>query len=204
MDHVDNTHTDLPSVHPTLHVQMAFTTRPATWVELVPHLPGYDPLLTHMALALEAEVEAESMADRLYAKSLADALASHFLRRYADCRPAIPPLPAGLAPYKLRRTTTYIQQHLDRQLSLTELAAVAQTSPRHFARLFKSATGKTLHQYVLSCRLDRAKQLLAETRLSISEVAYQVGCTDQSHLTALFRRYTGITPRAYRDATQRE
>jgi AraC family transcriptional regulator len=195
---------DIPAEHPALHVQTAYTSRPAEWVELVPHLPVYDPLLKHMALVLQAEIEAESMADRLYAESLADALAIHFLKRYAACRPSARVLARGLAPYKLRRTTTYIQEHLDHQLSLIELAAVAQTSPKHFARLFKYATGKTFHQYVLSRRIDRAKQLLAETMLSLSEVSYQVGCTDQSHLTALFRKHVGMTPKAYRDATYRE
>jgi hypothetical protein len=73
---------DIPAVHPALHVQTAYTFLPAEWVELVPHLPVYDPLLKHMALVLQAEVEAEGMADWLYAESLAEALAIHFLKRY--------------------------------------------------------------------------------------------------------------------------
>jgi AraC family transcriptional regulator len=76
-------------------------------------------------------------------------------------------------------------------------------SPAHFARLFKQATGRTPHQYVLHCRLEHAKQLLAETTLPLSEIACQVGCADHSHLTRLFRRYVGLSPKAYRTATQR-
>ena len=65
----------------------------------------------------------------------------------------------------LHRTTAYIQAYLEHPLLLVELAAVAQMSPAYFARLFKGATGQTPHQYVLRCRLERAKHLLTETTL---------------------------------------
>lgn len=79
------------------------------------------------------------------------------------------------------------------------LAAVGETSPAHFARLFKRTTGCTPHQYVLRCRMDQAKQLLVETDVSLSEIGLQVGCADQSHFTALFRTHVSMTPKAYRD-----
>jgi AraC-like DNA-binding protein len=191
-------------VHPVLLVHATVASPQMDRVEMVPHLHTGDPLLHHIMLVLQAEINAEDMAGRVYAESLINALAVHFLRRCAVCLPPVRTLPKGLAPYKLRRTTTYIQQHLEHELSLVDLAAVAQTSPAHFARLFKHATGKTPHQYVLSCRIDRAKQLLMETLVPLSEVGYQVGCTDQSHFTALFRKHVGMTPKAYRDATHRE
>ena len=87
-------------------------------------------------------------------------------------------------------------------LSLAELAAVAQTSPTHFARLFKHATGLAPHRYVTTCRMEQAKQLLAETDVSLSEIGLQVGCADQSHFTALFRKYVSTTPLAYRNTTR--
>jgi AraC family transcriptional regulator len=88
-------------------------------------------------------------------------------------------------------------------LSLATLAAVAQMSPTHFAHLFKQATGQTPHRYVIRCRMEQAKRLLAETDVPLSEIAYQVGCADQSHFTALFRHHVATTPKAYRDATIR-
>jgi AraC family transcriptional regulator len=127
----------------------------------------------------------------------------HFLRRYAACRLTGQVVPGGLSPAKLRRIIAYIQEHLAEELPLATLAAVMPLSPAHFARLFKRATGRTPHQYVLHCRLERAKQLLAETTLPLSEIACQVGCADHSHLTALFRRSVGLSPKAYRAATQR-
>jgi AraC family transcriptional regulator len=109
----------------------------------------------------------------------------------------------GLAPAKLRRTIAYIQAHLDQALSLTTLAAVAQTSPAHFARLFKLATGQTPYQYVILCRIECAKRLLTDTTLPLSTVGHEVGYADQSHFTALFRKHVASTPKAYRDATCR-
>jgi len=119
----------------------------------------------------------------------------HFLSRYAASQPPLRQASGGLAPSKLRRTIAYIQDHLEEALSLSTLAAVAQTSPAHFARLFKQATGRTPHQYVITCRMAYAKRLLVETDLPLSEIAPQVGCADQSHFTALFRKHVSMTPK---------
>jgi AraC family transcriptional regulator len=90
---------------------------------------------------------------------------------------------------------------LEQALPLAALDAEAQTSAAHFARLFKQSTGQTPHRFVISCRIDRAEQLLTETKLPLNEVGLQLGCTDQSYVTALFRKRVGITPKAYRGAT---
>jgi AraC family transcriptional regulator len=153
-----------------------------------------------MGLVLRTAFEAAGLAGRLYAASLADALAIHFLRRYAACGHPTHEVTGALSPAKLQRTTAYIQAHLEQELSLTRLASLVNLSPDHFARLFKHATGQTPHQHVLACRIARAKQLLAETDLPISTIGLQVGCTDQSHFTALFRKHVTMTPKAYRDA----
>jgi AraC family transcriptional regulator len=192
-----------PAVHPALLVQTASASRHGACVELVPHLPLRDPLLSHIALVLQAAVEAEDRAAQLYVTVLADALAMHFLRRYAAGRHTTHEAPDGLSPAKLRRITTYIEAHLEDVLPLATLAAVAQMSPNYFAALFKHATGRTPHQYVLACRIARAKQLLAETEAPLSAIGLQVGWTDQSYFTALFRKHVTMTPKAYRAATQR-
>ena len=80
---------------------------------------------------------------------------------------------------------------------------MAQTSPAHFARLFRQATGQTPHQYVIMCRIERAKRLLTETEWPIIEIGHQVGFTDQSYFTAVFRKHVATTPNAYRADTQR-
>jgi AraC-like DNA-binding protein len=130
---------------------------------MVPHLHPGDPLLHHMTLVLQAAIDAEEVPGRLYAESLTNALAVHLLRRYGTCGPPVRACPASLSTPKLRRTTAYIEAHLAQELPVTELAAVAQTSPAYFARLFRQATGQTPHQYVVMCRIEHAKSLAGLT-----------------------------------------
>jgi AraC family transcriptional regulator len=171
-------------------------------IELVPHLPADDPLCTHMNLVLQTALAAEGVAGRLYAEALADALAAHFLRRYAGCRPDVQEGSGGLPPATLRRTLAYIEAHLEEALSLAALADVVQMSPSHFAHHFKQATGQTPHHYVIARRIARAQHLLAETDLPLSAIGPQVGWKDQSYFTALFRKHLAMTPKAYRAATR--
>jgi AraC family transcriptional regulator len=155
-----------------------------------------------MALVLWAAVEAEGVAGRLHAEVLANALVVHFLSRYAIGRSLDRALPDGLTPSKLHRTIAYIQAHLAHELALAELAAVAQMSPAHCARLFKQATGRMPHQYIIMSRIECAQRLPTETALSLSEIGDRIGYTDQSHFTALFRRHVATTPNVYRNTTR--
>ena len=102
----------------------------------------------------------------------------------------------GLPIYKLKRVKEYIDAHLEKSLSLDELAQVVQMSPGYFSRLFKQSTGYTPHQYLIRCRVKKAKELLRQRQLSIADVAYQVGFANQGHLNYHFKRCTGITPKA--------
>jgi len=190
-------------VHPVLLVHGASDLLQTDRVAMVPHLHPGDPLLHHMTLVLQAAIDAKDVPGRLYAEALTNALAVHLLRRYAACRPPAEAGPGGLSKSKLRRTTAYIEAHLAQELSVTELAAVAQTSPAYFARLFRQATGQTPHQYVIKCRIERAKRLLRETEWPIIDIGHHVGFTDQSYFTAVFRKHVTTTPNAYRGDTQR-
>jgi AraC family transcriptional regulator len=192
-----------PAVHPALLVPAPCASWQTQHITIVPALDNYDPLLHHMAMVLQAAIEGEGEAGQLYAAVLAEALVVHFLRRYTASQSALDQASGGLAPSKLRRVTTYIQEHLEQALSLATLAAVAQTSPAHFARLFKQATGRTPHQDIITCRMAYAKQLLVETDMPLSEIGPEVGCVDQSHFTALFRKHVSMTPQVYRNTTWR-
>ena len=199
----EQTASPIPAVHPALLVHTPYALLQAERVTIVPSLHAHDPLLHHIALVLQAAIEGEGLAGQMYAAVLADALVVHFLRRYTTPRPPLRQATGGLTPSKLRRTIAYIQEHLEQELSLATLAAVAQTSPAHFARQFKQATRRTPHQYVITCRMEYAKRLLVETDVPLGEIGPQVGCADQSHFTALFRKHVSMTPQVYRNTTRR-
>ena len=104
---------------------------------------------------------------------------------------------------RFRQVTEYVEQNLDRQLRLSELAALVDTSPYHFARLFKRRAGVPPHQFVVRQRIARARRVLATPELSIAEISRLVGFRTASHFTTVFRRVLGITPGAYRTAALR-
>ncbi len=110
----------------------------------------------------------------------------------------------GLPWHSLRRICDFIQDNLNRQLTLVDLSTVVHMSPYHFARLFKQSTGVPPHRFVLGQRIARASLLLHAPRLSIAEVARLVGFRTPSHFTTAFRRMTGITPSAYRGGWRHE
>ncbi|MBZ9850885.1 AraC family transcriptional regulator [Mesorhizobium sp. CA14] len=89
--------------------------------------------------------------------------------------------------------------NFSRKLSLAEMAAVCGLSPYHFARAFSKTFGVTPHQYVLALRLDFAEKLLAERRMSITDIAYLSGFSSQSHLTTTMKKYRDVTPMQVRE-----
>jgi AraC-like DNA-binding protein len=104
----------------------------------------------------------------------------------------------GLTHTQLQLALDYIHTHLNRDLSLAELAGVISISPTYFASLFKQAMGIAPHQYVIQQRVERAKLMLSKTDLAIADIATQVGFSSQSHLTQQFKRVTGLTPKQVR------
>lgn len=126
---------------------------------------------------------------------MANFLAVHLLKHYSATQKTKREWKGDLPKYKLRRVIDYIQAYLERDLSLNDLATLAQMSPHHFARLFKQSTGFTPHQYVIHSRVERAKQLLLQGKLTIAQVAYAVGFAHQSHLNRHFKRWLGVTPK---------
>ncbi len=104
---------------------------------------------------------------------------------------------------RLRRVIEYIQQNLDKGLSLAELAGVVYMSPYHFARLFKQSTGTPPHRFVIRQRIDRARACLATPDFPIAEISRMVGFRTASHFSTVFRRVTGVTPGGYRTGSWR-
>jgi transcriptional regulator of acetoin/glycerol metabolism len=109
-----------------------------------------------------------------------------------------PQVHGGLSPGTLRRVGEYVEAHLSDAVDLATLAAVAGLSIHHFAREFKQSVGIAPHHYLIRNRVERAQNMLAHTDLSLSEIAYAVGFSDQSHLARHFRQMLGVTPGQFR------
>ena len=115
--------------------------------------------------------------------------------------PSLAPAPqarGGLPPAAMGRVRGYIEAHLSDSIELVQLSAIAGLSVFHFARQFKQSAGVSPHYYLVGRRIERAKELLAETDLSLSEIAFATGFSDQSHLTRHFRQMIGVAPGQFR------
>ena len=157
-----------------------------------------DPVIGRLGALGRRELSEGGPGGRLYVEGLAAMLTVHLLRSYGS--PERSPIPhrGGLAPRQARRVLDYIDAHLTDELGLVELAAIAGLSPHHFVEAFKISVGKSPHQFVIERRVQCALDLLRDDDRSIAEVARAAGFASQSHLTANFRRVTGLTPGRYR------
>jgi AraC family transcriptional regulator len=159
-----------------------------------------DATILGFATAFEAETHAGFPSGQVYGEALGLALAAHVLSRYS-IRAASHERPSGgLAPCSLRRVVEYIDTHLADEVRLDELARVAGLSPHRFAHNFKRATGTPPYQFVIKRRIERAKPLLRDTEMTVTDVTFALGFGNPSRFTQLFRRATGTTPSRYRAA----
>jgi AraC family transcriptional regulator len=167
-------------------------------IELAHCFSKPDLQLQQMAMLLLAELKSGAPPSQLYVGSLTQVLAIHLLRHYSTATRPVISEHKSLTRVQLQPAIDYIHTHLNRDLSLAELASVINISPTYFAGLFKQVMGISPHQYVIQQRVKRAKLMLSKTDLAIADIALQVGFSNQSHLTQQFKRLTGITPKQVR------
>lgn len=158
-----------------------------------------DPLVQNIGLSLLESAATEEPLGKLYEDSLIQTLTLHLLSKYTTAGPRPVPAQGGLSGFRLRRVIEFVEANLDSDISLADLADVAGLSQFHFARAFRTSTGKTPQQFVMQHRLERAKELLQRPELPLVEVSLRSGFKSQSHFTTLFRKYTSFTPKLWRE-----
>jgi len=126
-----------------------------------------------------------------------DALVTALVQRLGATTPSSPTR-TRLSAARVRRVLDFIEAELSRPLGLDELAAQADIGVRRFCAAFRDAVGSSPHQHLLQRRVERAKALLRENRLSLAEVGMAVGFSDQSQFTRTFSRIAGTSPGRYR------
>ncbi|MGB3641672.1 MAG: AraC family transcriptional regulator [Rivularia sp. (in: cyanobacteria)] len=187
------------SLEPKLLVNYVDKSIDSNKIEILPQFAIEDPVIYSLGLALKREIESNNNS-LLYAESAATMLAVHILRHYTVQKPIVKDFAGGISQSQLKLIVEYIEENLDRSLSLIELAEIVQMSPNYFVRLFRQSTGVTPYQYVLNCRIDKAKELLINHKLTLAEISQQLGFYDQSRFTNTFHKRVGITPKKYRDS----
>ena len=169
-------------------------------VQLVESLAAKDETLERFGRLLLAEAEGGGVGTRLFVDTVTRALALHLLRAYSVESQRASVLPGVMVGWRLRRTIEYMQANLAENLPLPQLAAAAGLSPSHFTRAFRAAVGEPPHRYLIRLRVEQARNLLEHTRLPIIEISLRCGFEQTTHFATMFRKTTGLSPRAYRAA----
>jgi AraC family transcriptional regulator len=159
-----------------------------------PQFQRRDPRIEHIAHALATGLSPNAPSDRLYFESLAKALAVRIVQGAAS-KPEVSARQT-LSFNQKRRLTDFIEANLDQDLSLDDLAQVAAISVSHLKVLFRRTFGMPPHQYVIRRRVERARTLLYQGKMPLSQIALEAGFAHQSHMAQCMKRILGVTPAA--------
>ncbi|MDX2211685.1 MAG: AraC family transcriptional regulator [Oculatellaceae cyanobacterium bins.114] len=153
--------------------------------------------VTAIARATQQFMQTHPSGGRLYLEALAGQFVTHvILALLAKSEVTTPP--DHLNGLAFDQLLEFVETHLCEDLSLAVLAEVVGMSPSQFVRSFKATVGQSPHAWVIMRRLGRAKALLAQSKQSITQIALDCGFSSQSHMTMLFSKQLGVTPRQYR------
>ncbi|MBD2463081.1 helix-turn-helix transcriptional regulator [Oscillatoria sp. FACHB-1407] len=167
-------------------------------LELVPQLKLKDRVIEHLVFTMANEIKTAHPTEPFYINSLLHLLYFHLLRHHTTANVAEFPKPSHPSKRMLLKAIEYMQANLHSDPDLLAIAPLLNTTSYELTLLFLDLTGLTPYQYLMRCRIERAKQLLAHKKLSIKEVAAQIGFTTVHQFNAQFLRLTGISPNIYR------
>jgi AraC family transcriptional regulator len=155
-----------------------------------------DTFLLEVATKLSTAGNQDTFAEKVYAESLAVACIVHLAKTYRSSKEIY--FPKGkLNPYQLKQVVDFAYSYMQFNIGLHELAGLVHLSPYHFGRLFKQTVGRSPYQFILALKIECAMKMIKQNNGPISEIAYQLNFSDQSHFSNAFRRATGISPRQY-------
>ena len=161
----------------------------------------HDSLIEQIARSICSEMTAPGPAGSILAETLASALGVHIVRNHSNLDSGSVSLPkarGALDSRRLRRTRDFIEAHLGEALRIETLAKTVHLSPYHFSRAFKAATGLTPHRHITYRRVEKAKEMLSQRRMTLAQIAHRCGYSSQAHFTRCFKRIIGVTPGVYR------
>jgi AraC family transcriptional regulator len=125
-------------------------------------------------------------------------LGAHLLQRYGRLQKSPRIVAAGLRPVQKRRAIELLNENLAGRIRLSDLAHECGLSISHFARSFKATFGMPAHRWLVHRRVERSKELMAQTATSLADIADEIGFADQATFTRAFRQIVGVSPGRWR------
>lgn len=172
---------------------------PGKKIELIGRLAFEDCAAARLLEMLSQQAELSDPASRLFVEQAVDLLCTQLIRGHSSYGAlTIEPPRRGLADWQVRKVTAYMRDHLDEEVGLDELAGLLSLSRFHFATAFRLATGKTPHEWLVGERIGRARLMLENPDVPVTEIALAVGYQTPSSFAAAFRKLVGVTPTDFR------
>lgn len=177
------------------------TVNPDT-IELVPTFAKAKPdrLIYGIGMAIKNHLETNIDDGGFYIEHLTNTISAHLLQHYCTKKIYFKEYSGGLASAKLEQAIEYINDNLEENIKLEDIAKELDISQYYFSHLFRESMGISPYRYVIQQRVERVKQLLTNTEMSIAEIALACGFNSQSQMTLHFRKSTGTTPKKYRNS----
>lgn len=157
-----------------------------------------DPVVSSLGQSLMPFLAARVATNQLYVDHVFLALRSHLAVTYGGMKPPNALNRGGLAPWQRRRALDLLSERLTEGVRLDTLSEACSLSSSAFLRAFRKTMGLAPHQWLLARRVERARDLIREGDLPLSEIALCAGFSDQSHLTRVFSQQMGTSPGAWR------
>jgi AraC family transcriptional regulator len=158
-----------------------------------------DPVVSRLQDYIIDALAAPDQSSRLLQDHVMLGLGAHFAQAYGGMTKSVLHQ-GGLAPWQESRAKEFIAAHLSQAISLQDIADACGLSLAHFSRAFKASVGMTPHNWLQTCRIRRAKDLLLTAEFDLADIALDCGFADQSHFTRIFSRLNGAGPGAWRRA----
>ena len=159
-----------------------------------------DTTISSLGRAILPALSHPDQASQLFVDHVLLAVGVHVAQTYGGMRALPLPARGGLAPWQVTRAKEILCANLDGRVQLKEVARECRLSVSHFSRAFRRSMGVAPHNWLLTRRVEVAKEKLRDDRLSLMDVALACGFADQSHLTRVFTRMVGVSPGAWRRA----
>jgi AraC family transcriptional regulator len=178
--------------------EVAYAHRAPRVQQLVWPQGAFDSVVHHLGQPLLSSLERPLHASKIFLDHVLQALNSHFVCSYGGVRMSAPQFRGGLSSLQMRRATELLEAHLDGDIALQQVAEACELSVSHFARAFKQTFHVPPYRWLIERRVNRARDLMANSRLPLADIAIRCGFADQSALNRSFKRIHGVTPGTWR------
>ena len=181
--------------------EVAYAHRAPRVEQLVWPLGAFDPVVYHLGKTFLASLELPHHTSKIFLDHVLHALNCHLVSAYGGVKISARQFRGGLSSLQMRRATELLVAHLGGNIALRQVAEACELSVSHFARAFKQTFRRPPYRWLMERRVDKAGDLMTNSRLSLADIATQCGFADQSAFNRSFKRIHGVSPGVWRRRT---